>query len=161
MALDDARILLLCDAIVDEINSEIDPNSEFGVDAVRGYSLGFTTSELSALRIVVRPDDYGGEEANPSEINQTYKIEIGVLKNTTKANIDPYLNLVIAIDRLFPINLDFEIDTNEFVQVTDKRFMPLYFKNPDTLDSEKPTVRFESRLHLEFTERGRAKSEAT
>lgn len=164
MPLATARILTLCDAIVVEMNTALDISTNFPtVSAVRGYSMGFQDGELSRLRIVVRPYEYGGEEATRTEIDQTYKIEIGIIRMIAKANspLDSYLNLAVAASRLFYLNRDFAIVSGEFVQVTDNRFMPLYLRDSDTMDSPEPITRFDSRLHLEFTERGRAKSEAT
>lgn len=164
MAIATARITTLAIAIVTKINTDLAISTNFpGVSTVRGVSFGFTDSELSKLRIVVRPDDYEGENGNGNQIDQVYKIEIGVLKkvNKTTAQTDPLIDLICAIARLFPKQSSFPIATGEDALIDDNRFNMFYLRNPDTMDSDEASVKFDSRLLLTFRELGRAKSEAT
>lgn len=162
MPISTARILTIADAVVTRINTLDTGSIQTGVVAVRGVSFGFTDSELSKLRIIVRPDDYEGENGNNSEIDQLYKIEIGVLRMVTKtqAATDPLINLICAIARLFPKQSSLAISSDNLL-IDDNRFTAFYLRNPDMMDSEDTNVRFDSRLLLTFKELGRAKSEAT
>lgn len=164
MAIATARITTLINAIVTKINTDLAISTNFpGVSAVRGVSLGFTASELSRLRIVVRPSDYEGENGNLGLIDQIYRIEIGVLKMVNKTTVatDPLIDLVCAIARLFPKQSSYLLSAgNEFL-IDDNRFLPLFFHDPDTMDSADANVKFDSRLQLAFKEFERAKSEAT
>lgn len=158
-----ARILTIADAVVTRINTLDIDSIQNGASAVRGISFGFTDSQLNTLRIIVRPDDYEGEDGNASEIDLLYKIEIGVLRMVTKtqAATDPLINLICAIARLFPKKSTLSISGAE-LPIEDNRFTAFYLRNPDMMDSEDNTnVRFDSRLLLTFGEPGRAKSEAT
>jgi hypothetical protein len=166
MALATARILTLCDVIVAEMNTTLAISTNYpGTSAVRGYSMGFQDGELSRLRIVVRPYDYGfGDGGNSQESDKTYTVEIGLARIMAKANspLDAYLNLAIATSRLYYLKRSLVIDPGtQPLLVTGNRFMPLFFRDTDTMDSQEPVTKFDSRLHLEFTELGRANSEAT
>lgn len=162
MAIATARILTVADAVVMRVNALDTGSIQPGAAAVRGVSFGFTDAELNTLRIIVRPDDYEGENGNGDLINQLYKIEIGVLRMVKKTQVatDPLINLICAIARLFPKQSSLLISGDEFL-IDDNRFTAFYLRNPDMMDSEDTNVRFDSRLLVTFKEIDRAKSEAT
>lgn len=163
MALPTARVLTIADAVVTRINADLVSYSLTG-SAVRGYSFGFTDAELASLRLVVRPMDLDREYQDKTSEDRKYSIQIGIMKMLSKsnvANIDLYLNMAARIAILFPLNYDLSLGGGVSVEVVGNRFVPLYFQTTETMDSQDASVRFDSRLLLEFRELGRATSEVT
>ena len=159
-----ARILTLADAVVAAINTLGLPPEHPGAAAVRGYGFGLAAASINALRVIVSPKDYEGENANEFEMTQNYMIQVQVLKIVNKHNsamIDPYLNLAIKIARLFPQESQLTLGSDRLL-VVGNRFSSLLMLPPETDDDmAEASGRFDSRLELVFKELGRSKSEAT
>ena len=161
-----ARILTVADAVVTQINTLDLAVIQNGLAAVRGYSFGFTDSELNKIQIVVRPEDYANEEENrpANAITQIYRIQIGVLRKVPKrttVQTDPVLNIAVMIARMFNVGKFLTVGSDE-MQVVGQRFMPLYRHDANTLDNDTETqVRFDSRLDVDFQELERPLAEAT
>lgn len=158
-----ARLIDIANAMVTQINTNLDPLANLGSAAIRGISLGFTDSEIARLKIVVRPNDYTQEQANVSESDLVYKIEIGIMKliaKTTAAS-DPLINLAIAIARIYQPETSFAVASGDNILCTGATFMPLYYHDPNSIDSTDSTVRFDCRIHVEFRELGRSKASTT
>jgi len=163
-AIPTARILTIADAVVAAINTLDLPSIQVGAAAVRGYSFGFTDSELNMLRVVVRPEDYANAEQTAVAVNQSYKIQVGVLRRVPKrttVQTDPAMNLTIAIARLFNLGRELTVGSDVLL-VTSQLFIPLFLHDATTMDDpDSSTVRFDSRMDVEFTELGRPLSSAT
>lgn len=162
-----ARILTVADAVVAQINTLNLAAIQNGLAAVRGYSFGFTDSELNKIQIVVRPEDYANEDEENRPANaltQIYKIQIGVLRKVPKrttVQTDPVLNIAVMIARMFNVGKFLTVGSDS-LQVVGQRFMPLYRHDANTLDNDTETqVRFDSRLDVDFQELERPLAEAT
>lgn len=166
-----ARLLAVADAVVAVIFENF-------LVGERGYSFGYRNDELTTLRVVVRPEDYERipQDRGLSE-DIVYTVEIGVMQLVPKRaveSIDLYMNLTLAISRLFAVNSDgveLPIDPSDensdtiALQVVENRMMPLIDKRTvidgddfgmDSADGN--LVRFESRMRIGFREFGRSVS---
>ena len=167
MSLTTARIIDVCDAVVSAING-IQSTSGLTYTASRVYSFYYTDSQLSTLRVNVRPQDIlepTNDEEDRTQVKKIYTVEVAVQKMVNRLNpteVDAYQNLVAAIDGLFRIHSTMTAGSGGDaapVSLRDKRFAPLFRTQPGPsskqigwFDSDTPNCRFYSVLELNYWE---------